>query len=382
MKKVAFLLIVLMLPFASIQAQGIEGNDLTLPDGRVITLPSGWTFEAQEELYLFTSSDYGNMIVVIPPDLLADVMGIDAKTNPSTLLTDIYTLMYEEELDEETVERPRTADDRRIVLMDGVSEYAEQSHSLVIEVEEGSFAYAELHVIDSTTPDEDLQLMLEIIVSLRPLGTVAVGLAEEEPAVATGEPCEVQAEGSNVSLRVGPGENRGVFTGMPADTYLPVLGQTEADDGSQWWRVDMQSGANELWVADTDVTTRGDCALVADVNAPPVIPGAPTTNTNTNSGTTGNTNPQPPVSNPPAAGTVRCPIQNLSVFTLKGDLYGPNGEHYYFEVGAGSTITLNIPAGTYSVHYYCDGCGDAGGDNVWPVNGRTIFQIQVTDQPY
>lgn len=70
------------------------------------------------------------------------------------------------------------------------------------------------------------------------------------------------------------------------------------------------------------------------------------------------------------------------MFTLKGDLYGADGTHYYFEVAAGTTITLNVVAGTYNVHYYCDGCGDAGGDAVWPIDGNTIFQIQVTDQPY
>lgn len=92
--------------------------------------------------------------------------------------------------------------------------------------------------------------------------------------------CEVQLGSDQVAIRVGPSENRAVFTTL-ANTVLGVIGQYQAERGSVWWQVaksDVPGGAsaNTLWVADADVETIGNCENVADAEAPPVIQSQPT----------------------------------------------------------------------------------------------------------
>lgn len=94
-------------------------------------------------------------------------------------------------------------------------------------------------------------------------------------------PCTVRVEdGQYASMRVGPGPNRGELGGMPTGQDIPVIGQGEADDGSLWWRLDKDvavpgSDANEIWVAQDEVTASGECDRVQQASAPPIIPMAP-----------------------------------------------------------------------------------------------------------
>lgn len=90
-------------------------------------------------------------------------------------------------------------------------------------------------------------------------------------------PCTVRAS-NEVSVRVGPGENRGVYTSLPANRDFTVTGQSTANDGSLWWQLDkteIEGGdmANSLWVAQTDVVSSGNCSVAAveAVAPPPVI---------------------------------------------------------------------------------------------------------------
>jgi len=100
----------------------------------------------------------------------------------------------------------------------------------------------------------------------------ATELAEPECFVSTGDT-------RTIRVRVGPGENRTSVTFLPEDVDVPVIGQTEDDDGNLWYQVDKEIAApgraiNEAWIAaDNDaLETEGDCEDIADASAPPIIP--------------------------------------------------------------------------------------------------------------
>jgi hypothetical protein len=153
-----------------------------------------------------------------------------------------------------------------------------------------------------------------------------------------------------------------------------VLGKATAADGTLWWRLDTPTGeANELWVADSDVEQQGGCEYVADVAAPPIIPAMPRPPAPGEEGTGGDDSGGVP---PPPAGTVACPIVNLSTFTVKGTITGPGGQ-YGFEVRAGDFVILWVPQGDYNANFGCDGCDGLGGTGVWPCNGVTVIMISV-----
>ena len=48
-------------------------------------------------------------------------------------------------------------------------------------------------------------------------------------------PCQVRTDRWGTELRVGPGYNRGVFTDLPPNQLVTVIGQAQANDLSLWW---------------------------------------------------------------------------------------------------------------------------------------------------
>lgn len=72
-----------------------------------------------------------------------------------------------------------------------------------------------------------------------------------------------------VQLRVGPGEQRGALGTMSASITYPVLGQANDPDGNPWWQLDTADSPS--WVAQNEVRLMGDCAMVAEVEPPPLV---------------------------------------------------------------------------------------------------------------
>jgi Tol biopolymer transport system component len=95
------------------------------------------------------------------------------------------------------------------------------------------------------------------------------------PAAASGAPCVVQAERDGVNVRVGPGTRRAIRGALPPNESVPVVGWAADDTGARWWQIHppgyLAAEADRYWVAQADVTASGDCALVAQAEAPPVI---------------------------------------------------------------------------------------------------------------
>jgi len=99
------------------------------------------------------------------------------------------------------------------------------------------------------------------------------------PAPSVPQVCTVRTDRRDVNLRVGPGDNRGIFTAMPLNQDLTVIGQATDSQGNGWWEIDKtqvpgHEQVNSLWVAQRDVLASEGCSQVAIATPPPLIPGS------------------------------------------------------------------------------------------------------------
>lgn len=92
----------------------------------------------------------------------------------------------------------------------------------------------------------------------------------------TDDTCVVHSTEAGVRVRVGPGQNRGIFTALPTDSAFEVIGKFTDENGDIWWKLDTseldpENTAESLWVAASAVTTEGDCSDVPDVDSSPFV---------------------------------------------------------------------------------------------------------------
>jgi hypothetical protein len=95
----------------------------------------------------------------------------------------------------------------------------------------------------------------------------------------TGQLCTVLTTRGDVVVRAGPGFERGARFYLVTNVNVPVGGKfTDASD-NLWWKIqppDFNPGeADRYWVLAEDVEETGDCALVLDAPASPLIGGQP-----------------------------------------------------------------------------------------------------------
>ncbi len=140
------------------------------------------------------------------------------------------------------------------------------------------------------------------------------------------EPCTITTEQvGSVTVRVGPGEYRGVLQFLPDNQTIHVIGQTTDDSGAVWWKIEL-AGVAEAWVAAADVESAGGCEVVLDAEAPPVV--------------------LPSNQNPPAeSGTVYFPVYNC-VYQGGGIFEWYTAEVTYDE--AGNITAENILEGPFT----------------------------------
>ncbi len=266
----ALMVAIVLLP-VGVYAQG--GNQVPLSGGYTISLPDGWEQAESEGVYTFSQGDLS--ITLTLPDVLASQLDLTAAVDAADVLVEAYSTMSDQTLDKAADIQTQTSGERAMATHEfQTDDGTGRGISVVLEVAPGQFALMEFHApadaYETALPDA-----LQIMESLQ---------ASEVAAGVSAEACQVRAANAYVDLRVGPGSNRGVFTSMNAEESYDVLGKKTLPDEGLWWRLDTATGdANELWVADAEVETSGNCEQVADVNAPPLIfapppppPAAPT----------------------------------------------------------------------------------------------------------
>lgn len=275
MKKYTVLTLMLMMVLlpAVVYAQG--NMPVVLSGGYAIVFPEGWEQAESQGIYTFTQGDL--TITVTLPDVLASKIDLSADMDAAAVLAIYHEATLGKAIDPAVDVQLYQSRQRAMATHKfETDEGAMVGVTVVLEVLPGKFALMEF------------QAPADVYGAALPNAYHIMGsLQGSKPAAAVSTvPCQVQAAQPNVTLRVGPGENRGVFTGMKTDTVYGVLGKKTVEDGSLWWRLDVADtgGANELWVADVDVQKTGDCDLVADVDAPPIIPAGGTSGDDTDEG--------------------------------------------------------------------------------------------------
>jgi hypothetical protein len=124
-------------------------------------------------------------------------------------------------------------------------------------------------ILQSLSPSDELEDHETLITDL---------LSGFNPDDESSASCSVSTSESNsIEVRVGPGTNRTVVSFLPANTPFDILGKIEADDESLWFKLDKELAApgksvNETWVSAENVTQDGDCDIIGDASAPPIIP--------------------------------------------------------------------------------------------------------------
>jgi hypothetical protein len=135
-----------------------------------------------------------------------------------------------------------------------------------------------------------------------------------------------------IGVYVGPGRNRSIRVYLPANKDIPILGKATDKTGLLWWRIQLPK-IEQAWVADEDVTTKGECDAVIDVDAPPIVTAQPRETAT----------PRGPTPAPGVPGNVQ-PGNNGIEYTTKGVTYTlPCGS----PIPAGAVCTCNcvtVPA--------------------------------------
>lgn len=105
-------------------------------------------------------------------------------------------------------------------------------------------------------------------------GVAAAGVvltsALASPTTVRAVTCTVRTDSDEVQVHVGPGRNRGVRAYLPKDEDIPVIGKANDRRGNLWWQIDLPK-IEQAWVADEDVTTKGDCTSVGVEPTPVVV---------------------------------------------------------------------------------------------------------------
>ena len=135
------------------------------------------------------------------------------------------------------------------------------------EVERGQGVRVTLGGEDGLTPLSDPQVLRTY--AFPSVAYAPLELLPQPTACTVGLP----SEDAQVSLRVGPGEERGVLAAMSAQASYPVIGWAAAPDGSPWWQLD--TGETPTWAPQSAVRALGACEAVAEVEPPPLIMAAP-----------------------------------------------------------------------------------------------------------
>ncbi len=280
---ILLLIALLVLPASAVLAQGDPNrHEIQLPDGTVIILSGGWEYENQDGVYHFFKGEdiYLNVWM---PETVTSLYGDVAATAPE-LLAYVCSDLLGQSVGETDMEAEESG------ISYSYEDAAGKGKIAALDWDEGLLLY---HFYTPSSryvaTERGVEGILKQLGSPRQASAAPAPQQEtdqqqesapQQPA-ASGRPaanCTVTTDKAyGAELRLGPGSNRGVYASlMPANGPVKAIGQTTLDDGSQWWRIEENyDEVNELWVADKDVITSGDCAAIGQASAPPIVAPAP-----------------------------------------------------------------------------------------------------------
>lgn len=137
------------------------------------------------------------------------------------------------------------------------------ARGIPVEVAAGQGARVNLGGADDLTP-----VAAPTAMHAYPFTDVAyapLDLLEEPVACLVGAP----APDAQVTLRVGPGAQRGALGRLLVATTYTAIGWANDPDGAPWWQLD--TGTQPSWAAQAEVRAVGMCQAVAQVEPPPMV---------------------------------------------------------------------------------------------------------------
>ncbi|MEZ4669554.1 MAG: hypothetical protein R3E39_16745 [Anaerolineae bacterium] len=287
-------LCLLFLATIPLSAQTDLSESYTFASGASFDYPAEWT--PKEGLDTVSLSSADTQVYVLDDAALRSI-NVASNAEPADALQ-VYFEKYHSD-------RPfRTA---KIVTLDMTDRTAvqydfsaEDGRALIIAMRFNAGTLALIEALSNGGKLKEVDIVLAVAESFVSTGEAGTSSGGSSSSVAVH--CTISTSYENtVRVRVGPGENRASLGFLPTDEDFEVLGQGKANDGTKWWKLDVDvvapgKAANEAWVAQLDVKGDGNCEAVADVNAPPVIPisSGPPANTGGGSSSGGNNNPPPP----------------------------------------------------------------------------------------
>jgi hypothetical protein len=274
MSRALLLMLVLLLALPTL-AQDDLSNVVEVSDGYSIAVPDDWTVEEDTKLGGFVLSNDDISIWVLGPQDVAELGDVAGTSHPANILPTLYAALYEP-LSKDVVIDRFTVGERDAATFPW-RDAARDGEFIVLEMSDGEFGIFE----SSTEIDQydDAQDMIDSV--LATFDVSEEGQTDSGGAAVTGgggEPCIISAsEASTVQMRVGPGTNRSSIAFLPANQQFEATGRFTTDDGGVWFQLDKNeaapnTAAAEIWVAETQVETSGDCDSVADASAPPIVP--------------------------------------------------------------------------------------------------------------
>lgn len=233
-----------------------------------VVVPGGWALAGREGRGTQFVHD-GSKIVIYDPLNTTRLVPQSSRDDLNAALISIYNRLFNYRIDEKDLESEQfNGHDAALWYYTYVEQEGTQGVFILQQLDDASLLAIDIYGPEEAF-DDNLKVARALARSLR---------SAEELAQSTGQPCLVSTRVErSASLRVGPGEHRTSVAFLPAGEDFVVLAQSTDDDSNIWFKLEKEeaaprSAANEIWVLSDSVTTSGDCDLVVDAEAPPVVP--------------------------------------------------------------------------------------------------------------
>lgn len=308
------LLSLLLISALAVQAQALS-QTAALSDRYQIRVPSDWEVEDDSITGSTLLRGFGIGAYVYSPEALISLIGAVPGADPALIISRSFRpIAVGSAPAGMAVIDQITIDDRPAAVYETLDDSGDtpvEARYYALEMSDGKFGLVLFVGITG-----QLALQNSLIEDILATFDVDPAILRAETASAVGaEPCFVSVDTADTArLRVGPGFNRSSVAFLPIGDAFSVTGRIEDEDGAIWYQLDKaeaapQSAANEIWVLAEEVEAVGDCDLVGETTAPPIVPIIP------GSGTAGSGSPggQAP---PPQAVTGTVPVSGFYAVTF------------------------------------------------------------------
>jgi len=249
--------------------------------GASVTYPDKWELTEADDGHIELTIE-GITLSIYDSVALETAVDFTEASSPRAAMIDL-ALEFVETVNTADIETD-SVDERDYARLDDEGD-DETTSLIVLSMSDDSFGLVQ-SVGEPDVAEGNEALLLDILASFDVSGGDDEGDDDEEGGLSLNLDevdldaviCNVSTtEANTVQVRVGPGTNRTVVSFLPANVDFRVLGKSEADDESLWYRLNKDEAApdkavNETWILAEDVTATGECDGVADVAAPPIIP--------------------------------------------------------------------------------------------------------------